>query len=286
MRAVIVSLFLLAAAARAGEPLTEAQATAQFKAALKAAKKEHANSMNDRVAGALSAIDTFVASLDNGTGAAFNALFTALESFQNGLYSDMNIYQSEVAHAGADLLEALSDGGDLDGALPEVFRDGYGGALDDFRAALDAAQSKALGKVLKKLEKTQKKLTKTGSVRLSWFMQPAVARGRESSLEGTVIAATRVPLVIHTVLALGFDTGSQNGWLRAAGIGEDDAQIDVRAVNEGPLDEEPAEFFELGSPFWHVLLDADLAGLPDGNVLVVAQQGTTGTSEAAFVTIR
>jgi hypothetical protein len=234
----------------------------------------------------LSSIDTFVANVETDVNAAFNALFTALEGFQNGLYEDMNLYQDEVAQAGMEALTALADGNDLDGAYPASFFDGIGGALDDFRDGLDAAQGKALDKVRKKLEKVATKLAKTTERRLSWFLEPAVRCGKTSSLQAAVMGATRVPLVLHTALALGSTGGTVNGYIRVAGIAEDAEAVTVRVVNEGTLDTEGADFFELGSPFWHVLLDADKAGLPDGNLLVVAEQGTSGSSLPAFVSIR
>jgi hypothetical protein len=282
--AVLVGLALLARTGAA--QLTEKQADAAVRSVAKQARADHAAAVQQRTAAVLAAVDVFSAAAPTGVGVAFAGLFEDVEVYQNGLFSDFRVVHSIAIDAVIAALDDFAQAVPLLGDYPEEFHFGHGGALDDLRASMQAAQAKSLAKVRKKLAKAAGKLAQASDARLASHLELATTQGNDGFIQGTSTGYTRTPLAIHTALALGFVGSPDSGTLLVGGLGESTEAISVRAVGEEGLEAVAADFFELGSPFWHVTIDDQGAGMPDGNYLVVAQQDTAGTSFGAFVSVK
>jgi hypothetical protein len=288
MRIPIVVLATLAALAPAGAAqLTEQQADSQLRAAAKQARKDHAASLKLRLAALDADVDAFLAANQDGSvGTSFTELFEDVVRFQVDLYYDFIGFHGGAVDSAIALLDQFADGADLDGAYPDEFRFGTGRALDDLRTALQSTQAKTLAKARKLLEKAAGKLAKLGNARLTFLLEPATIDGRDGFIQGSTTGQTRDPLVLHTVLALGFEGLSGGGVILVAGHGDEGGDaISVRAVAEGGLQTATPTFPEPGSPYWTALLDAGGDGLPDGNAYVVAYQGAYAASQGGSVSL-
>jgi hypothetical protein len=280
---LLVVLILLAAPLPA--QLTPAQAEADFRAAAKAARKLHATELKEALATLQDAAGTFLDAAEDDAGTASVALFDAVVVFQVDLYFAFLAAQQDVAQAGAEALDLLGGPDDLDGVYPDDFCMGTGGPFDDFVASLQAAQAKTLGKARKLLEKTGGKLAKQGDARLSFFLEPATTEGQRGFGQAVQTGQTREPLVLHTVIALGFESEDNNGLLLVSGMGDAEGDpIVARCIGDGVLMDPAVDFPELGSPFWTV--NAGGSGAAEGNYVILAWQGDHGSSQSGYVSVK
>jgi hypothetical protein len=266
--------------------LSEKQADAAVLAVTKNLRKGHAESVQERTATVLEELDALADAAPGAEEQAFADAFDALEDWQIGLFEDFRAYHDLAIDEVQGTLGDYALGVPIAGAFPGEFYFGHGGALDHLRADMQAAQAKCLAKVRKKLAKAGAKLEKATGALLSFHIELATTQGNDAFTQTAITSYVRVPLSLHTVLALGFEDAEDDGLIRAAGLGEVAVAVNVRALGESGLEVEAADFFEPGSPYWHVLLDDDGDGLSAGNWLVVAEQGTVGTSFGGYVSVR
>lgn len=282
----VIALALLALAPAGAAQLTAKQADTALRAEAKDVRKLHAQLVKDRTDSVLAALELLGDTEPGQVDAAVLAAFTALESWQNGLFGDFRILEGQAMETARDLLLEYADGVALEGKYPLEFRLGTGRALDDLRDDMRTTQEKALAKVRKRLTKEAVALAKGTGALLSASLELATTQGNDAFTQAAPTGYARVPLVLHTVLALGLEGDAEAGTLYVAGVGEDEEAIEVRAVGEGGLETEAADFFELGSPYWHATLADGGDGLPAGNYLVVAQQGLAGSSFGGLVCVQ
>ena len=288
MRTIVAgtALAVLLLAAAAGAQLTEQQANKAVKAACKEKRKQHSQMVQGHTGQVLDAIDAFSESAPDDPHAAVADLFAALELYQQNLYYDFTFVHAAMLIGVKDTLDEFAQGTPLAGVYPEEFYFGTRGALDQAREAMQSTQAKSLTKVRKKLDKAAAKLAKSSNARLTAHLEPVTQQGTVSFIQGSLTGSSKLPLVVHTALALGFSGDPHGGVIMVGGFGDAAEEIVVRATGEPPPDHTAtAEFPVKGAPFWHVTFDDSATDLPDGNYLVDAEQGAVGVSFLGFVGI-
>ncbi len=279
------ALMLLVLAPEGTTQLTGKQADDEARAIAKQTKKAHAAAVQLRTAAMVDAIEAFTEAAPGDVDPAFTALFDAVELYQQGLFEDFRELHATAVGLFVAALDDFAQGQPLAGVYPAEFYFGIGKALDDLRADMQAAQSKSLAKVRKRLAKAATKLAKATDARMSIHLELATTQGNEGFIQGMVTSYTRIPLLVHTAMALGHADSADTGTLLVGGMGESVAPISVSAVGE-TQEIVPAEFFLPEEPYWHVRIDNGGAGMADGNYLIGAHQDTAASSFGAFVSVR
>ena len=288
MRTIVAgtALAVLLLAEAGGAQLTEQQANKAVKAACKEKRKQHAQMVQAHTGQVLDAIDAFSGSAPENPATAAADLFAALELYQQNLYYDFTSVHIAMLIGVKDALDEFAQGTPLAGVYPEEFYFGTRGALDDAREAMQATQAKSLAKVRKKLDKAMAKLAKSSNARLTAHLEPVTQQGEVTFIQGSILGSSKLPLVIHTVLALGYSGEPEGGMIMVGGFGDAAEELTVRATGEpSPIHTATAEFPVKGAPFWHVTFDDSETDLPDGNYVVDAEQGAVGMSMRGYVGI-
>jgi len=155
-RALAASLAVLFLAHAATAQLTDKQAVAQVKAATKSELKTFKQAGAD----ALKTLNTDLGEFDGmltdsiTTGVVIGNLQNRVLPFVVAVNTAFADAVKNVDGATSDALVALANGGSLAGVYPDDLYYGTGGALDDFRAALNKAAAKLHDSAAKRLAKT------------------------------------------------------------------------------------------------------------------------------------
>lgn len=261
-------------------------AVAQFKEDTKPLLKDFKSASNELKGVLTDAIEAFEDDLPGAADpvATADTLAEAVQSFHSGLRGLLLDVSLGADTAWQEALAANAGGTPLDGIYPEGLVSGDGGAVDDFRQSVDKQVAKIVSSLNKRLDKAEKSAESDGFGLLAWSGVPGGLNASAASED--LAGGSFPPFSIDIVVSFSDLATGGDGVLWVGGSANSDELPVTVTLTQGLVTRDEAVVPVETNQTWLVPLDGEGKGLPEGNLIVLADVDDAGEIVSAPAGIR